>query len=100
MVRLSEFFVNLEHDAEFLSNEANNAELLDILEKILQDLNSKDKTDIEVQGFSYKARVVHQKPDPRTIGDHEVPVLMADVEEKPFDWDLTTQQVRAVSWST
>ena len=95
LIRLAEFLRNLELDCEFLSKEESSEELLPILDQILEDLNTKQRTQIEVQGFSFEARVVHQKPDPRPIGDHEVPVLMADVNSRHFDWDLTTQQARA-----
>ena len=95
LIRLAEFLRNLELDCEFLSKEEYSEELLPILDQILEDLNTKQTTKIEVQGFSFEARVVHQKPDPRPIGDHEVPVLMADVNSRHFDWDLTTQQARA-----
>ena len=94
LVRLAEFLQNLELDCEFLSKEEHSEELLPILTQILEDLNTKQRTRIEVQGFSFEARVVHQKPDPRPIGEHEVPVLMADVNSRRFEWDLTTQQVR------
>ena len=93
LIRLAEFLRNLELDCEFLSKEEYSEELLPILDQILEDLNTKQTTKIEVQGFSFEARVVHQKPEPKPIGDHEVPVLMADVKSKNFDWDLTTQQV-------
>jgi len=93
LIRLAEFLRNLELDCEFLSKEESSEELLPILDQILEDLNTKQRTQIEVQGFSFEARVVHQKPDPRPIGDHEVPVLMADVNSRHFDWDLTTQQI-------
>jgi hypothetical protein len=52
-VRLSEFFVNLEHDGEFLSKEENSDELLQILDRIIDDINNKHTTSIVVQGYRF-----------------------------------------------
>lgn len=93
--KFSEYLVHLETEKQFLSQEgADNGQLVSMLSTIFHDLNEKRQSDMVVENYTIKLKVVGQQSPPPTIQDHDVPVIMApsikDHEEK---CDLTTAQV-------
>jgi len=94
--KLSEFLLNLEREAEFLSNEENTPRLVHLLEEVFKQLNDSNAAFMTVEKNSLNLKVVFHRSDPPAVADWDVPVVCVKAELLPqclHQWDLTTQQI-------
>ena len=91
--KFSEYLVMLEKENEFLSKEENTEQLKLLMEKVYYQLNDKNKAIVQVGRYMLNLKVVPNKPDPPSIHDWNVPVLLIDRNFEKDDWDLTTKEI-------
>ena len=104
LIKLSNFLVDLELECGFLYNEQNEV-LQALLQKVYTDINERGECSAEVNKYTLRLKVISNAPDPDTVHDWHVPVLMVQLDSDPIrvhdnkdmqdlnQWDLTTQQI-------
>jgi len=102
LIKLAEFFHNLEIEVEFLSkhlsSKDNKDECTDELGKFFSSIMTGINGHYRHCSFVFRDRLLSLKVvpsgtiDPPVVANHQVPVFIVDVEPIS-DWDLTTQQV-------
>lgn len=92
--KLSEYLIMMEEESCFLSRELDKSRLQNIFETVLRDLNERKVATIVEGDNTIYLKIVMHKPDPPSVKDHMVPLLLANLRDTPLEnWDLTTQQV-------
>ncbi|KAK9504549.1 hypothetical protein O3M35_010862 [Rhynocoris fuscipes] len=96
--KLSDFLTVLEIEKSFLSHMEENkhfaSRLRDMLQQILQQLNSCGMCTLIEGTASTHLKVINQRRGPPPVLDHQVPVFVENPDSFQTDqWDLTTQQV-------
>ena len=94
--KLSEFLLNLELEAEFLSNEDNTPRLKAVLEDVFNQLNDANAAILTVENNMLNLKVMSNKSDPPGVNDWDVPVICVAkdiIKQSENEWDLTSQQI-------
>ncbi|BES95386.1 Nitrogen permease regulator 2 [Nesidiocoris tenuis] len=96
--KLSEFLTVLEVENGFLSqweeNPMNAIRLEKMMTQALHDLNSTGKCTISEGCSTTHLKVTKLRPDPAPVLDHQVPVVVDNLDAYESEqWDLTTQQI-------
>ncbi|KAL7743393.1 hypothetical protein ACLKA6_008365 [Drosophila palustris] len=92
--KLSEYLIMMEEESCFLSREDDKLRLQNIFQTVLRDLNERKVATIVEGDNTIYLKIVMHKPDPPSVKDHMVPLLLANLRDTPLEnWDLTTQQI-------
>lgn len=93
--KVARYLLQLEKECCFLSNEESKRQRLPVIMKEMRDqMNQHRFCSIEVTpSTTIHLKVVRVHPDPRSVLDHEVPILACEKSIIASQWDLTTQQV-------
>lgn len=93
--KLSEYLTMMEEETGFLSKDKDDKlHLQKLLLQILTDLNENKVTTIVEGENTIYLKIVTHLPDPPTVHDHMVPLLISEYKNVPLEmWDLTTQQI-------
>ncbi|KAI9091758.1 nitrogen permease regulator 2 [Phlyctochytrium arcticum] len=86
---------SLEVESEFLYNPSTKSALLNIMEQLLEDLNSYSECQIPINDANMiNIKLFPKYRDPPPVYDYQVPVLIVNLE-KVMDkyWDLTMQRI-------
>ncbi|GAB6029205.1 Nitrogen permease regulator-like 2, variant 2 [Chamberlinius hualienensis] len=93
--KISEYFVGLEMECGFLSNQETKAQLPGILENILHGLNKTGTCTIQINDANtLYLRALEITQNPPQVEDYHVPVFVVNRNVFVYcQWDLTTQQI-------
>ncbi|KNC99135.1 nitrogen permease regulating protein NPR2 [Spizellomyces punctatus DAOM BR117] len=93
--KMARVLKSLEVESEFLSNANTKGAILNIMEQLLEDLNSYSECQIPINDANMiNIKLFPKYPDPPPVHDYQVPVLIVDLE-KVMDkyWDMTMRRI-------
>ncbi|KAJ1344054.1 hypothetical protein BSLG_001194 [Batrachochytrium salamandrivorans] len=95
VTKMARVLRSLEVESEFLSNPATKASVLNIIEQLLEDLNSYNECQIPINDANtINLKLFPHYPQPPPVFDYQVPVSMLDLESiMDKHWDLTMRRV-------
>ncbi|XP_043273971.1 GATOR complex protein NPRL2 [Venturia canescens] len=92
--KMSDFLMALEIENRFLSSSDDKTRLSQMLEQVMEDLNSHKMCTLTEGTMTSHLKVVRLAAEPKPVLDHQVPIFLEGREAFCSDqWDLTTQQV-------
>ncbi|XP_076263040.1 nitrogen permease regulator-like 2 isoform X1 [Rhynchophorus ferrugineus] len=91
VTKLSEYLMSMEIESSFLSIGQSKEKLSPLLEKVMEDLNTKGECALLQGPIATHLKVCQIRSDPNPVLDHQVPIFIKELP--PNQWDLTTQQV-------
>ncbi|KAL2918923.1 Nitrogen permease regulator 2 [Polyrhizophydium stewartii] len=95
VTKMARFLHSLELESEFVSRPETKEKLRDIVERLHEDLNKVHDCQFRVnEANTINVKLFPRYPPPAPVHDHEVPVLLLDVEAMMGKhWDLTIRRV-------
>ncbi|KAI8928411.1 nitrogen permease regulator 2-domain-containing protein [Entophlyctis helioformis] len=93
--KMARVLKSLEVESEFLHNATTKASILNIIEQLLEDLNSYNECQIPINDANMiNVKLFPQYPTPAPVFDCQVPVAMLDLKAiMDKHWDLTMRRV-------